>query len=103
MVARSCVRQSEAAQLSALADKLNELKTGLQRNDPAFCGAASAWLVEAVLHNLDNVAQTEKYSQVEDGRIKSFAMGAIRFVADQGTSDCDILLCRLNELLTTAS
>jgi hypothetical protein len=86
--------------VSVIADKLIELKMGLQRNDPTFCGAAPSWLVETIQRNLDAIiAQAPDDCQ----RIKDFAVGAIRYVADQTSdADSDVLLNRLNELIIAA-
>jgi hypothetical protein len=75
--------------------KLSALLEGLRRNDPLFCGAAPAWVVETVLRNLD--AATARPHQAE--WVRDFATGGIRFVADQDAAGCDALLGRLSELL----
>ncbi len=89
--------------MNELISKLFELKTGLQQKDPKFCGVAPEWLIEKVLRNLDNViAQARSDGQEANQRIKDFAIGAIRYVADQMTDGSDILLDQLNELATLA-
>ena len=89
--------------MNELVNKLIELKTGLRQKDPTFCGGAPAWLIEAVLRNLDIVtAQLQTDDQVTNQRINGLAIGAIRYVADQAPVDCDVLLNRLNELATMA-
>jgi hypothetical protein len=81
-------------------DKLRTLQLGLQSNDPAVCGAAPSWIVDAVLNNLENV--TKGLSPAElDCNVKGLALGAIKYVADQGVAGCDVLLGRLSELLAT--
>lgn len=90
--------------MNLLDDRLKELKLGLERNDPATCGRAPAWLVVTVLRNLDKaIGGDATCEQVGNEHVKSFAMGAIKFIADQGAPDCEIILEQLNELLTMAN
>lgn len=81
--------------MGIVTDKLIELKLGLQRNDPDFCGAAPSWLLETVQRNLDTVVAREPDNRQ---KIKDFSVGAIRYIADQASIECDVLLRRLNEL-----
>ena len=74
---------------------LSELREGLRRNDPAFCGAAPAWIVEVVLGNLEAAMARPR----RPGWVRDFATGGIRFVADQDATGCDRLLKRLADLL----
>jgi hypothetical protein len=77
--------------------RLSDLREGLRRNDPEFCGDAPLWVVETVLRNLESA--TTQSRQME--WVRSFALGGMRFVTDQDATRCDTLLERLAELLET--
>lgn len=75
--------------------KLLELREGLRRNDPEFCGEAPAWVVETVLKNLEAAAALPH----QERWVRDFATGGIRFVADQDATGCHRLLGWLTDLL----
>ena len=80
--------------------KLLDLRSGLQMKDPAFCGEAPSWIIVTVLDNLVGIlGATASPLQIRDDQVASFARGAIRYVADQDASRCDVLLARLTQLL----
>jgi hypothetical protein len=80
---------------------LLHLKVGLQNKNPLYCGQAPAWIVDRVLAKLDEIDVTMDFGQLS-GISENFAMGGIRFVADQGSSECDVLLARLHEVFLAA-
>jgi hypothetical protein len=80
--------------------KLMDLKSGLQSKDPAFCGEAPSWIIDTVLDNLVGIlGPTASPLQIRNDQVASFARGAIKYVADQDASRCDVLLTRLTQLL----
>jgi hypothetical protein len=82
--------------MNTLACKIIELRKGLQSRDPAFCGDAELWLVQKVLANLEFVIAQSLY---DSRRISDFALGAVKFLADQGSSECDVLMASLNNFI----
>jgi hypothetical protein len=76
--------------------KLSELREGLRRNDPVFCGTAPPLIVETILRNLEE-AMTRPH---EAGWLRGVAISGIRFAADHDARGCEALLERLSELLS---
>jgi hypothetical protein len=81
-----------------LVDQLLRLKVGLKNRDFSYCGKAAEWIIESVLVNLEKIDLNTDGPRIL-ARARNFALGAIRFVADQDSFECEILLNHLNRVL----
>ncbi len=79
-------------------EQLTRIRDGLIANDAEYCGDPPAWVRQKLVANIDALMSDLDHTN-EHQQIQSFALGAIRFVADQAGSECDILVTRLSELV----
>ncbi len=81
---------------------LRALRDNLKAHQPEVCGEAPDWIVNHVAEAID--AFLEKYADeipIEDAR--RLLIGGIRFVADNGSHECDALGESISRVLHSIS
>jgi hypothetical protein len=74
---------------------IKKLYDALLIRDLSVCGEAPAWILETIVEQLIDFIELGDDSK--DG-MRSWALGAIRFVADQCPTECGVLLASLQML-----
>jgi hypothetical protein len=76
--------------------RIEKLDILLGKRDPSVCGNAPDWIIESLRERLDSFIKERKHDSPQ--YVRDFAVGAIRFIADQDVSDCNVILDTLNKM-----
>lgn len=74
---------------------IREVRDLISNGDSAFCGDCPEWIRQSLVQRLDELLQS---GEADKTGLDRFRIGAIRFLADNTGSECELLMANISSL-----